>query len=129
MKDNAIDLLAYSTEAGIPLMIIFTGRLPEEQAALYAQGRTKPGQIVTWTLDSKHVMKSTPCPNSGETFKAHAIDICPWEEFRLNGPDKLAWSADSQIWAKLGAIGERFNLKWGIWKNGERIDLGHFEAK
>ena len=30
-------------------------RTLEEQEALYAQGRTKPGKIVTWTMDSKHL--------------------------------------------------------------------------
>jgi peptidoglycan L-alanyl-D-glutamate endopeptidase CwlK len=95
-------------------MIIFTARTQEEQAALYAQGRTAPGKVVTWTLNSKHV-------------RGLAIDLCPWEEFRLHGPDKLAWDADSAVWETIGKIGESLGLQWGIIKNGARIDLGHFE--
>src|SRR5690606_37589089 len=30
-------------------------RTPERQAALFAQGRTTPGEVVTWTLASKHL--------------------------------------------------------------------------
>lgn len=30
-------------------------RTPERQAELFAQGRTKPGAKVTWTLKSKHI--------------------------------------------------------------------------
>jgi peptidoglycan L-alanyl-D-glutamate endopeptidase CwlK len=38
-----------------------------EQAALYAQGRTKPGKIVTWTMNSQHLIQA-----SGY---GHAIDV------------------------------------------------------
>jgi peptidoglycan L-alanyl-D-glutamate endopeptidase CwlK len=40
--------------AGIPFMFTCTYRSQEEQDALYAQGRTKPGPVVTWTRHSKH---------------------------------------------------------------------------
>ena len=46
-------------------------RTQDEQNALYEQGRTKPGKIVTWTKDSKHV-------------GGKAVDLCPfpidWED-------------------------------------------------
>lgn len=127
-KPLAMALLGYSTEEGIPLMIIFTGRTEEEHAAIHAQGRTKPGPIVTWTLDSKHVMKGR-CAKCGAEKKAKAMDVCPYSEFQLNGPDKLAWDSENQVWARIGAIGERLGLKWGVMKNGMRIDLGHFELR
>jgi peptidoglycan LD-endopeptidase CwlK len=40
-----------------------------EQKALYAQGRTKPGKIVTWTLKSRHL----PAPDK----YGHAVDLVP----------------------------------------------------
>ena len=40
---------------GIPVRVTQARRTQAEQDALYAQGRTTPGPIVTWTLDSKHV--------------------------------------------------------------------------
>lgn len=38
-----------------PFQIVQGVRTQAEQNALYAQGRTKPGQIVTWTKNSKHL--------------------------------------------------------------------------
>lgn len=45
-------------------------RTPERQKMLYAQGRTKPGPKVTWTLQSNHFIK----PHTGF---GHAIDAYP----------------------------------------------------
>lgn len=39
------------------------------QNALYAQGRTTPGKIVTWRLDSKHLVQSDGY--------GHAVDLNP----------------------------------------------------
>ncbi len=41
-------------EFGHDVTIVETVRSPERQAALFAQGRTTPGPVVTWTRDSKH---------------------------------------------------------------------------
>ena len=122
-KPVVFEFIARCAEAGIPLQIIFTGRTQEEQNALYAQGRTTPGKVVTWTLDSKHVMKD---PDS----KSLAIDVCPFDQFQLHGPDKLAWNDSDPVWDKMGIIGERVGMKWGVVDgNGNRKDKGHFEYK
>lgn len=44
-------------------------RTPERQKALYAQGRTKPGPVVTWTLKSNHFKQA-------DGF-GHAVDLLP----------------------------------------------------
>ena len=44
-------------------------RTTERQKQLYAQGRTKPGQKVTWTLTSNHFKKA-------DGF-GHAVDLLP----------------------------------------------------
>ena len=41
-------------EFGHEVTIVETMRSPERQAALFAQGRTAPGPVVTWTRNSKH---------------------------------------------------------------------------
>jgi hypothetical protein len=41
--------------AGIDYIITATLRTQAEQKILYAQGRTAPGRIVTWTLNSRHL--------------------------------------------------------------------------
>jgi len=45
-------------------------RTPERQKQLYAQGRTKPGPIVTWTLKSRHFVQ--------EDGYGHAVDLAPY---------------------------------------------------
>jgi len=45
-------------------------RTPQRQAELYAQGRTKPGQVVTWTLKSRHFVQ--------DDGWGHAVDLAPW---------------------------------------------------
>lgn len=44
-------------------------RTQEQQDDLFAQGRTKPGKIVTWTRKSNHLLQSDGY--------GHAIDIVP----------------------------------------------------
>lgn len=39
----------------VDFMVVEGVRKPGRQRELYAQGRTKPGKIVTWTLKSKHI--------------------------------------------------------------------------
>ncbi len=50
--DRVIDRMA---QAGHSVEVRETVRTPERQAALYAQGRTATGPVVTWTLDSRHL--------------------------------------------------------------------------
>ena len=109
MLPLAEKLLARCAEAGIMVMIVDTLRTAAEQQAYVAKG-------VSWTLHSKHL--------TGD-----AIDICPYETYALHGPDKLKWDAADPVWQKIGAIGEGLGLKWGVIKNGMRIDLGHFQLK
>lgn len=45
-------------------------RTPERQAELYAQGRSKPGQIVTWTMTSNHFKQTDGY--------GHAVDLVPY---------------------------------------------------
>ena len=51
-------------------MVIEGIRTPERQVELYAQGRTKPGPIVTWTLNSRHFIQKDGW--------GHAVDLVPW---------------------------------------------------
>ncbi len=55
------------------------GRTDEDQENLYAIGRTVEGTIITWTLNSKHLINK-------KTGYGHAVDIYAY----VNG--KASWS-------------------------------------
>ena len=55
-------------------------RTQAEQDALYEQGRTKPGKIVTWTRNSKHI----PQPDG----YGHAIDFVAYHEGKVSWDEK-----------------------------------------
>jgi peptidoglycan LD-endopeptidase CwlK len=105
-KPIAIEFLARTVEAGIPVVIVDTLRTPAEHQANLAKG-------VSWTPHSKHL-------------DGDAIDICPYSQYDAHGADKLLWTASDPIWQRLGALGEALGLRWGgRWT--KTPDLGHFE--
>jgi peptidoglycan L-alanyl-D-glutamate endopeptidase CwlK len=106
MRSKAFELIARCCEAGIPVMIIDTLRTEAEQRQYVARG-------VSWTLNSKHLT-------------GHAIDLCPYAQFELHGPDRLAWNTDEPAWQVIGEIGEQLGLTWGGRWN-RTPDYGHFE--
>ena len=106
-KPLAIELIARCAEALIPVMIVDTLRTKQEQEANVARG-------VSWTMNSKHLL-------------GLAIDICPYDVYLSNGPDKLQWDEKSPLFQSIGKIGQALGLKWGIVLNGKHVDLGHFE--
>lgn len=107
MRAAAIELIARCVEDGIMICIVDTLRTQAEQAANVAAG-------VSWTMNSRHLL--------GE-----AIDIAPYDQYQLHGPDKLKWDSNDPVWDKIGSIGESVGLKWGVWRKGVNIDKGHFE--
>ena len=64
---QAAMFLAYLAEAGIPVLIVTTGRTEAEQADAVARR-------VSWTMKSKHL----PQPPFG---KSKALDVVPFETF------------------------------------------------
>lgn len=96
-------------------------RTKERQAELYAQGRTKPGKIVTWTMKSKHI-------------DGLAVDIAP-----INSDGSIDWNDFVKFQQVSNAMFEaakelNVNLRWGAdWdqdgiprEKGES-DSPHFE--
>jgi peptidoglycan L-alanyl-D-glutamate endopeptidase CwlK len=84
---------------GIDILVTSTYRDHESQDALYAQGRTKSGAIVTKA-------------KGGQSFHNYkvAFDFVPI----VNG--KPAWN-DSKLFIKCGEIAEKHGLEWaGRWK-------------
>jgi peptidoglycan L-alanyl-D-glutamate endopeptidase CwlK len=117
----------------ISVLITCTYRSNEEQTALYAQGRTKPGRIVTNAAagQSKHNFTLHKRPAS------KAFDIVPLRNGKCvwgtqgNGIDDNPAddvTDDLEIWQRLGIIGEMLGLEWaGKWKRFK--EYPHFQLK
>ena len=91
---------------GRPIRIVEGYRTIERQNELYAQGRTKPGQIVTNA-------------RGGESFHNYgcAVDFV----FKQGGYD-----VPDTLWETLGIVGEKHGFEWGgRWKSFK--DKPHFE--
>lgn len=114
VAERARKLLLLCEEAGIELLVTCTYRDHEAQNRLYAQGRTLPGNIVTWVRggDSWHNWR-------------RAFDVVPMR----NG--KCVWSTrglDRKIWLRVGELGGSVGLEWGgNWPR--HPDFPHFQDR
>lgn len=112
VREQAYKLMSLCQKEDIQLLITCTYRDKEAQAALYAQGRTKPGNKVT---------KAKP-GWSWHNWRL-AFDVVPLR----NG--KPVWSTkgeDMKLWLKVGALGKQVGLEWGgDWENFK--DYPHFQ--
>ncbi|GAA5514758.1 hypothetical protein Dcar01_03519 [Deinococcus carri] len=132
------DARAWGKPRGIEVCVYETFRTAERQAWLYAQGRTRPGPVVTYTLDSSHeyglAADWVPLRLVGErwvqdwshaTYNAiyaavpparYGLETFPWERPHLqlagvNGPKQ---NISGSVWA--AAHGIRANVIVGsIW--------------
>jgi peptidoglycan L-alanyl-D-glutamate endopeptidase CwlK len=135
-RARAEKLLAAAAADGIVLLVTSTFRSPAEQAALFAQGRTAPGPIVT-----------NAQPGSSYHNARRALDVAilrpetgvlDWRW--MGGRDAMP------IWERLARLADGVGLHWGgRWRKPDRphfedtwcaacaIDLGprgaaHFDA-
>jgi peptidoglycan L-alanyl-D-glutamate endopeptidase CwlK len=109
VKEKVKKFVALCKGDGIELLITSTYRDNESQNALYAQGRTEPGKIVT---NAK----------GGQSFHNYrcAVDVVPL----VNG--KPDWDGTHPIWAKIGNYGKLAGLEWaGEWTRFK--ELAHFQ--
>lgn len=108
-KEKAEKFIQTCKDKGIDILVTSTYRDMESQAALYAQGRTTEGKIVT---NAK----------AGESFHNYrcALDIVPL----VNG--KPDWDGSHPVWAQIGLIGQDCGLEWaGNWVHFK--ELAHFQ--
>jgi peptidoglycan L-alanyl-D-glutamate endopeptidase CwlK len=100
---------------GFPMMPTDGLRTVEQQRALYAQGRSAPGPIVTYA-DGVEKKSNHQAHTDG---MGHAVDCC----FLIDG--KPSWDAHLP-WKVYGAAAEALGLKWG--GHWDRLsDLPHVE--
>ena len=103
--------------AGVTVLTTCTYRSQAEQDTTFAQGRTKPGKIVTWTRKSRH----------SETINGYPA-ASAWDYVPLIA-GKPVWQASHPAWAIAGEAAEALGLEWGgRWAKGKR-DLPHIQLR
>lgn len=105
---NCRVLIQRCATEGLPVAVVETVRDLEYQASLYAQGRTKPGKIVT----------NQKTPSFHWDKVGLAFDICK----NVKGHEY----DDADFFRKCGAIGKEMGFTWGgDWKS--LPDRPHFQ--
>lgn len=110
-----------AAETGPAFIVTCGKRSKAEQAAKYAQGRTAPGPIVTWTLKSKHV--------PGDDGLSHAVDVAPIINGAIPWNDAAAFAAlAARILSAAKALG--VVVVWGKdWnRNGKPGEKGETDG-
>jgi D-alanyl-D-alanine dipeptidase len=98
-------LVDLAARYGASVAVVDGYRSQAEQDRLYAQGRTTPGPIVTWTRSSAHT-------------RGQAVDLA------FRGPRGITWDVPAWWWDALGYLGQIVGLARPAASKG---DLGHFE--
>lgn len=109
VQEKVRKFLELCHESDVDILITSTYRDAESQNALYAQGRTQPGKIVT---NAK----------AGESWHNHrcAFDVVPI----VNG--KACWDTKNPVWQTIGSLGKEAGLEWaGDWKRFK--EFPHFQ--
>ena len=97
-------------------------RTEKRQQELYAQGRTKPGKVVTWTMNSKHI-------------DGLAVDLAPYdhETKQILWRDVLKFNDMIRSMLRVAAAHKvkiRSGADWnqnGVLRENRETDSPHFE--
>jgi peptidoglycan L-alanyl-D-glutamate endopeptidase CwlK len=109
-QTKAREWLLKCLEAGVNVKVICGTRTYQEQAALYAKGRTRPGPKVT---------------NAGPGYSWHNFGVA-WDFVVFDARGQPLW--ESPLMEKCGRIAESLGLEWGgSWKAFK--DTPHIQIK
>lgn len=106
---------------GIDLLITSTYRDHASQQALFDQGRTKPGKIVTNARPGQSFHNWRCAIDIALLYFGKTLD--PKDDFLMwdNTPERV------KLWQAVGVLGELNGLEWaGRWKGGFR-EMAHFQ--
>lgn len=96
-------------KAGMQVEVVQGLRTIAEQDALFAQGRSKPGRVVTNARGGQ----------SNHNYGL-AVDVVPFANSKPN------WNAPNSIWIAIGGEAEKLGLEWGgNWK--KFLDRPHIQ--
>jgi peptidoglycan L-alanyl-D-glutamate endopeptidase CwlK len=105
---------------GLHVFLVCTYRSGDEQNALYDQGRTKPGAIVTRARAGQSAHNNTDAQGK-PAAKAFDIGVL------LNG--KYDGEGKSPDWQKAGKIGMDLGLNWYGAPSAPFREMPHFQLK
>lgn len=122
VNENLVNVVKRAIEISkVDFMVVEGIRTKQRQEELYAQGRTKPGKVVTWTMKSKHIdglaVDIAPCNKDGSIN---------WNDLKMF--DKMADAMFKA--AKELNINIRHGADWnmnGIKREKGETDSPHFE--
>lgn len=113
-RPKADAFLKAAAAAGLDVLVYCTVRTMQEQADLYAQGRTKPGRIVT------NARPGESAHNFGFAFDGAPL---------VGG--KIDWDPENPVWSIYGKVATDIGLEWaGNWvhfKEYPHIQLPNWE--
>jgi peptidoglycan L-alanyl-D-glutamate endopeptidase CwlK len=119
VASKCLNLIDKCNKLDIDILVTCTYRSEQEQAVLYAQGRTIKGKIVTNAKPGQSLhnkVDSTGKPAS------QAFDVVLMD----NG--KCVWDTKDHRWQIIGELGESVGLEWaGRWKTFK--EFPHFQVK
>lgn len=118
---KACEWIARVTARGVAVMIVQTGRSMAEHQANLAAGTSS-------TSLSLHLPRYLrwPAGVTPEPDKCDALDLVPYAQYSINGPDKAQWDTKDPAWGIIGYECERVGLRWGgRWR--QPFDPGHGE--
>lgn len=108
---------------GITILVYCTYRSPEEQARLYAQGRSAPGRVVTNAKagQSMHNRQTPQGDSASEAFDfvplRHGKPIWGTAGDGIDDDPSDDHKDDLEVWQRCGEHGRAVGLEWaGDWK-------------
>lgn len=119
-------VIAAAERVPFPLLVVEGVRTEARQRELYAQGRTKPGKVVTWTMDTRHRVQ--------KCGYGCAVDLAP-----LKPDGSVDWGDTKKFYAigaamKAAAANDNVPIRWGYDWDGDgklqekgEYDGPHFE--
>ena len=131
---KALKFLRQCKAQKLDMIITCTWRSNEEQASLYAQGRTRSGRIVT---NAKPGQSAHNCLGLRGEPASRAFDVVPLRGGKPiwgtsgNGIDADPTDDDTddlEMWQRVGAVGKACGLGWaGDWRTFR--EFPHFEEE
>jgi phage tail protein X len=110
LAERGTSLLDQCAATGLALMVTQGLRSMAEQDALFAQGRTMPGRIVT---------------NARAGHSYHNFGLA-FDVLVLDAMGKADWDTANPGWRVAGQVGKSLGLEWGgLWRDFP--DLPHFQ--